>query len=224
MNLSALFTSPSVMLPQQGYDPSRATFDSFLRNIFDSYLQEVRSISDPEFPGISSEVKNSFQILENLATTVVSAVRHYLEGYPAPAYSEIEHALESVDLDNLFSRLSRSRHAGGFVGESAFFLECLLHPPLYRLRADRTISVDKRPSRKDIFHVPFQNRHRVGNQRYSIAGLPCLYLGSSIWICWEELNRPELNQTWGQTGRSPVFQLRSGNSDSRVAHSSPILA
>jgi hypothetical protein len=33
----------------------------------------------------------------------------------------------------------------------------------------------------------------VENRRYSVAGLPCLYLGSSLWICWEELGRPELD-------------------------------
>ena len=47
-----------------------------------------------------------------------------------------------------------------------------------------------------IFHVPFEKRHLVGNQRYSIAGLPCLYLGSSLWICWEELGRPDLDKVW----------------------------
>lgn len=64
----------------------------------------------------------------------------------------------------------------------------------YRIRCDR--SEFKIPQRGDIFHVPFEKRRLVGNQRYSIAGLPCLYLGSSIWICWEELGRPPLDSVW----------------------------
>lgn len=43
----------------------------------------------------------------------------------------------------------------------------------------------------DMFHIPFEKRYLIGNQRYSITGLPCLYLGGSPYICWEELNRPD---------------------------------
>lgn len=45
-------------------------------------------------------------------------------------------------------------------------------------------------NRKEIFHIPYNKRFLVGNQRYSISGIPCLYLGESTYICWEELGRP----------------------------------
>jgi hypothetical protein len=48
-------------------------------------------------------------------------------------------------------------------------------------------------TRADMFHVPFSARRKVGPQRFSIPGLPCLYLGSSTYICWEELDRPSLD-------------------------------
>lgn len=41
-----------------------------------------------------------------------------------------------------------------------------------------------------MFHIPYNKRFLVGNQRYSISGIPCLYLGQSTYICWEELGRP----------------------------------
>jgi len=34
----------------------------------------------------------------------------------------------------------------------------------------------------------------VKPQRYSISGLPSLYLGGSIWVCWEELGRPSFEK------------------------------
>jgi hypothetical protein len=58
----------------------------------------------------------------------------------------------------------------------------------YRIR-----KADKGPfSRKEMFHIPFHKRHLVSTQRYSIPGLPSLYLGDTIFICWGELNKPKI--------------------------------
>lgn len=46
--------------------------------------------------------------------------------------------------------------------------------------------------RDEMFHIPLNNREKVGNQRYSLSGLPCLYLGATSYICWEELKRPNV--------------------------------
>ncbi|MDO7851595.1 RES domain-containing protein [Hymenobacter convexus] len=50
-------------------------------------------------------------------------------------------------------------------------------------------SAGRRFTRKDIFHNPFENRHLVATSRYSIPGLPALYLGSSVYVCWEEFSQ-----------------------------------
>jgi hypothetical protein len=47
-------------------------------------------------------------------------------------------------------------------------------------------------NKRDLFHIPFEKRQLVASQRYSIPGLPSLYLASSLWIAWEELGRPDL--------------------------------
>lgn len=46
---------------------------------------------------------------------------------------------------------------------------------------------------KDLFHVPFNMRGAVTTKRYSLPGYPCLYLGRSIYVCWEEMRRPALS-------------------------------
>lgn len=46
---------------------------------------------------------------------------------------------------------------------------------------------------KEMFHIPFDRRDKIGNQRYSISGIPCLYLGSSSYVCWEELGRVDFD-------------------------------
>ncbi len=55
---------------------------------------------------------------------------------------------------------------------------------------DKDIKVFKE---KDLFHVPFSERGTVTTKRFSIPGYPCLYLGKSIYVCWEEMKRPALS-------------------------------
>ena len=55
----------------------------------------------------------------------------------------------------------------------------------------RTPELDKVMGRKDLFHVPFEKRSKVGANRYSIPGYPCLYLASTMEYAREETgNKP----------------------------------
>ncbi len=59
---------------------------------------------------------------------------------------------------------------------------------------------------EEMFHIPFDHRDIIGNQRYSISGIPCLYLGSSSYICWEELGRVDFDMCnfCGYTNIHPI--------------------
>lgn len=57
----------------------------------------------------------------------------------------------------------------------------------------RTNEKKERFTRKDLFHIPLNKRGLVSTQRYSMPGYPCLYLGKSLAACWEEMNRPSLD-------------------------------
>ena len=47
---------------------------------------------------------------------------------------------------------------------------------------------------KEMFHIPFDKRNIVSTERFSFPGLPCLYLGYSVYVCWEEMGRPEFSR------------------------------
>ena len=64
---------------------------------------------------------------------------------------------------------------------------------LFRVRRSTESSLPK----KEMFHIPFASRHKVGPQRFSAIGLPCLYLGSSNYICWQEFERPSFHEIVG---------------------------
>ena len=45
----------------------------------------------------------------------------------------------------------------------------------------------------EMGHIPVNMRDKIGTQRFSIPGLPCLYLGTSSLDVWEELGRPSFH-------------------------------
>ncbi len=65
-----------------------------------------------------------------------------------------------------------------------------INSKLYRMR---TIKQRNKVGINDLFHIPLNKRGIVKTQRYSAPGIPCLYLGESIYVCWEEMLRPDLS-------------------------------
>lgn len=57
----------------------------------------------------------------------------------------------------------------------------------YRVRVSKNEELKKA---KDLFHIPYNKRHLVSNERYSMAGHPCLYLASFLQIAWQECGYP----------------------------------
>lgn len=41
-----------------------------------------------------------------------------------------------------------------------------------------------------MLHIPFNKRELIKTQRFSISGVPCLYLGTTSYVCWLEMNKP----------------------------------
>lgn len=192
MNLSDFFSGPAALLPRGGFEAADCTFDVFLQRLYRDYVAAVKEISDPEHHDICETIENSIPEIEQIARRIVRATKHFLQGYPHLAYQEIKNTLKNVEFDSLLTVVS-SYDPSAPPKPFDFHLEATLHPAMYRMRPNFGLAAAGMLTKKDIFHVPFENRNLVRNQRYSIAGLPCLYLGSSIWICWEELDRPELN-------------------------------
>lgn len=45
--------------------------------------------------------------------------------------------------------------------------------------------------RKEMLHIPFNKRGLISTQRFSIAGVPCLYLATTSLACWLEMEMPD---------------------------------
>lgn len=63
---------------------------------------------------------------------------------------------------------------------------------LYRMRKG-TNNLEEYTAEDEMSHIPFELNHLVSNERFSISGFPSLYLGNSVYVCWEELHRPSFD-------------------------------
>ncbi|EKQ1560019.1 hypothetical protein P4W37_004260, partial [Salmonella enterica] len=127
----------------------------------------------------SSQLENCLDVFDSLERGISQTLEAFLSGDIKASYDKFEKMLKSkhtsIHLTNISTRLSAI---------------CNSETPLYRVRkSDNYLT-----KREEIFHIPFSQRHLVRNQRYSVAGLPCLYLGASLYVCWREMNRPDFNK------------------------------
>jgi hypothetical protein len=165
-SLSAWITSPIAHLPKP---PPPGDLEPYLRDMFDAHLSAVRGFG----PGIlEGAIQRELPAIDALGQGIIQAVRQHTRGQPAGAYDALRTALGGV------SAHLRALNANVPAPNAL--------PPTYRMRIS---DVPKRFGREELFHIPFDQRRRVTSKRFSIEGLPCLYLGHSTYVCWEEMGR-----------------------------------
>ena len=180
--------------------PLERTGSSYIETLqyeFSEYISLLNDIDEVDFnallrnegsPIIIDLTKRKFiSFIKKVQQTISSIISIYYEGYPDEAYKLLENLL----MRNKFapSRSSvRCAYANNYLNDQLgnFFLlewrEELIN--LYRMRISKeTLSKEK------MFHVPFNMREKVSSARFSIPGFPCLYLGTSLEVCWNEIKR-----------------------------------
>jgi hypothetical protein len=116
--------------------------------------------------------------VQSIADSIVQIVRAYYAGSPGQAF------------DLLSQMLGQQSQHFGKLYTIPLKPEDLSN--LYRLR----VADAGEFGREQMFHIPFELRHKVATQRYSIPGFPSLYLGSSAYICWKELRCPQFDDVY----------------------------
>ncbi len=171
MNLRDYFESDVFSFPG---DCGTQDIRDYLGSRYDHYLSYLSSINTTD-----DDISRLLQERETIADTaklVLESIDNYYLGHPNKAFTNIGKAISKVR--KYFLGLSGDSEIGTWINRAG----------LYRIRLSKLHDL----RRQDLFHVPFELRSRLRTQRYSIPGLPCLYMGSSIYVCWEELGRPDL--------------------------------
>ena len=148
--------------------PSDKRIDDFLDTVFNEYNDMLHQVE-----GYRNLAK-LFEIIENVERKILQSLKDYFNGHLYGAIGEIDFLLQDIDLADGFNtsvlKINDIWYRGRLVEENS---------RLYK--------------KKEMFHIPNYMREKVNNQRFSLNGYPCLYLGKSIWACWEELNEPHLD-------------------------------
>ncbi|EPE3727236.1 hypothetical protein ACVEPB_001841 [Salmonella enterica subsp. enterica serovar Montevideo] len=130
---------------------------------------------------LAHRVRSRLKVIQSLQDGIINCLECFLTGDIKSAYDCFELMLKPQFI---------SRHIKNICIPLTEM--CNSQMPLFRVRkSDRPLS-----TRKDIFHIPFNQRHLVRAQRYSVAGLPCLYLGTSLYICWREMDKPDFDKLY----------------------------
>ncbi|MBB6498474.1 hypothetical protein [Pedobacter cryoconitis] len=110
-----------------------------------------------------------------LRNGILNTIDAYYEGDPSKAYRILSTALKESNLT-------------GYLNKE---FELPENSNLFRIRKE---TKNYPLSKEELFHIPFELRSKVSTQRYSIPGLPSLYLANSIYVAWEEMRRPGFNE------------------------------
>lgn len=142
--------------------------------IFHKMDQYLNFIRDNNF------IKHYYGNAEKTVNRLKEAIEAYWQGNINNANNKIKLILEDT-----------KKLSGKLIIQN--INECLFEKKqLYRARVGGFYPFRE----EEMFHIPFNKRGLIQNQRYSINGMPCLYLGTSTYVCWEELGRPDINSFW----------------------------
>lgn len=165
---SEIFTRPELKLPiawSWGESPS-----------------ELMQERIDRFFSVISEVLTDAAIIQQARQTaglLMKAFKCSLEGDVIMAHTRFHEAMAEMG-DKL-----------PISDESSFGLSSRHYPNIaFRMRKSKGRDLTK----EDLFHIPFDKRFKVASERFSVLGAPCLYLGGSVFTCWEEMDRPPFHE------------------------------
>lgn len=146
------------------------------------YIGELEKLLD-EF--IALIEKHEVDITEALLVkdSLLLTIQKTYEGLWQDAYSKILYVIKILKDRN--SRLALCSLDDLILGAKENGVD------LFRARLSEDYMAYKA---SDMQHIPFEKRQFSVNGRFSLAGLPCTYLGNSSFCCWVEMGRPPINQ------------------------------
>lgn len=165
-----LFKNKDFHLPIRwdGYD-----FAATLGGLFNKYIEQLDLINE------NIEINSSN--INLVCDLLLQTVRHYLNGFPAIAYSTFIKVMNILMLQPL-KVYHKSKTESYETKDNSYYSDEL---SLFRIVR---VNDNKPYSKERVFHTPYNLRAKVSTSRYSIAGYPSLYLGTTLALCCEELH------------------------------------
>jgi hypothetical protein len=174
LNVVDLLKQDAFQLPHRPVD----NYVDYLGELLGKYANALGQASSiPGLPGF--DPTNAKTLVKSVAKHLLATLKASVGGRPGDAATRFSNALDLLETD-IQTGISEDLTRGDFG-------------PVYRFRVDPPSYAFARP---DLFHIPFDKRHKVAAQRYSFPGVPCLYFGETTFVCWEEMKRPPFSNVW----------------------------
>lgn len=146
-------------------------FDKTLNELYRRYCCRIEEFlyakyNDPNYD-------NKYAEISQICNYICKSVRAHLDGFPHIAFKCFVDVMKQLMEDPLISYEQK----GQVIDDNL---------NLYRATSVSDIQPYKRIR---MFHTPFNMRSKVASYRYSIAGYPSLYLGTSLELCCEEIHK-----------------------------------
>lgn len=154
--------------------PIRWNGGDFGHTLNDLFCYYISKVTAEMRKGPRGKTGSALVCLHIVTQTITKAVEEYQNGFPAKAYDTFQDLMEKLAQKPL-----RVYEKSGW--------ESNWNDSLHLYRAAR-VDDNKNYSRLRVFHTPFNMRSKVSTCRYSIAGHPSLYLGTSLELCCNEIN------------------------------------
>ena len=128
------------------------------------------------------EYEVDFQIaksVEAFRNDLMTILREYYKGNIASAQIKMINQIKRIcnEDEGAVVDINNCKIFDGYSGNIPFFRA--------RLDAD-----EDGYEAKDMGVIPFSLRTKCATERFSMPGLPCLYLGNTSYVCWLEMGKP----------------------------------
>lgn len=169
-----------------------------LREKFSVYQKCLKDVDEDDFKKLFSKnnsmcklqgKKEFINLIGLIQQTVINSLSVYAEGNPSQAYEIICSLLGKNKVIQIQSNCKPKyfnnklceylEHYFKFNYSLSGFCE-----NFYRMRIS-----DIKLLKDGMFHISIKTPEKISTQRFSIPGYPCLYLGSSLNVCWDEIGR-----------------------------------
>lgn len=167
MTKEELYSETIKMLPVVNTD--NKDFRSLLSETLKRYMGLVSKTD-----GIDNDLQKE---VSHICDTIKEIVKSQYKGLHAQAFKKLQYLFTGT------------KYYNGLSGKIPYST-LKANTSLFRARVNNTYN---KFTYKDMFHIPFDKRGIVQTQRYSFPGYPCLYVGESIYACWEEMHRVDFD-------------------------------
>lgn len=166
-----------------------ADFSVTLNSLFNYYISRLEKLGTkeskhPQYIYQYADIKD----IKRVCGLIQKTVDYYLNGFPSKAYLSFTKVMRILMVQPL--KIYQKSVMEQFEGIGQHYDNRDNDLKLFRV----VLVHDNKPYQRDrVFHTPYNLRSKVSTSRYSIAGYPSLYLGTSLDLCCEEIHMNPYN-------------------------------